>query len=344
MILKKLESADVVMTWDDRSLAGAAAAKADKKDSAGLNSVKSTLKSWTAKNDDYLNRIGKEKEKVKAAKEEVKEMEAIILLINSKNLGGVTQKDIEANVWKLKSLRETLARIDAEAKQIQIEHDKWYLAGPRNGINPVLAEQKVDPKNVDAADASEFNKALHDISAKANEVKGLYEMGVRGSAAALISRLHNLEAELTKSTQAAVVDIRQNVAAEVTKIKTLVDKGLNETKLSKTLTLMQDLQTPGSSKFQNLKAHPEYVAAEKESNKTRLANIPKYLEMVSKQVTRITKSVPVAFQSDAEIGKLVAEMKALDVKNKADLAHAKQTIEGCDQALDKFLKANAASV
>jgi hypothetical protein len=309
-----------------------------------LISVKSTLKEWNTINNGYLDQIGKEKEKVKAAKEEIKEMEVIVPMIKSGNMGSITKKDIEANQWKLKDLRERLTKIDAEAKEIQHQHNNWYLEGPRKGIDPVLAKAKVNSQNVSSGDADEFKKALHEISAKANTVKGLYEMDVRDSATALISRLHNIDAELTKSTQAAVVDIRQNVAAEVAKIKALVDKGLNEAKLSKTHTLMQDLQTPGSSKFQNLKAHPEFVHAEKESNKTRLTNIPKYLEMVSTQVTRITKSVPVAFQGDAEILKLVAEMKALDAKNKADLTNAKQIIEACDQALDKFLKANTASV
>src|SRR5205085_5238571 len=83
MIVKKVESSDVVIAWDGRSLAEALKAKAALKDSAALVSVKSTLKEWNTLNNGYLDQIGKEKEKVKAAKEEIKEMVVIVPMIKS---------------------------------------------------------------------------------------------------------------------------------------------------------------------------------------------------------------------------------------------------------------------
>ena len=73
-----------------------------------------------------------------------------------------------------------------------------------------------------------------------------------------------------------------------------------------------------------------------ESNKTRLGNIPKYLEMISKQVSRLKKGIPSLVERDSEIAKMVVELNTLEQQNVRNMAAGKQLIEQCDLDLANF--------
>jgi len=131
-------------------------------------------------------------------------------------------------------------------------------------------------------------------------------------------------------------EIRKTLSDEVAKVRDQATKGENELKLAKTEELMRQLKDPTSVAYKRLKAVPTTIKAEMESNKVRMGNIPKYLELVSKNVSRLKKGVPVQFQQDPEIVKLFRELDTIEAGNTRTLQAGKATLLKCDQELIAF--------
>lgn len=329
MVIKKLASGSVTIDWEDRS---APETQGDK----GVAKVKASLAFMKGKNDGYLTKMNAIKAEVKDTKGDIKDIEAFVGMAQSGNLGTITRKDIEAMIWKIGNLRERATKIAARGADLKKEHDGWYLEGPRKGIAPILKQAGVDPSKLDKTDADAFAKALHDMSQDANKVKAVYDVDVRTATDAFVVRLTNLEALVKKSVQDALATAVQNLGPEVEKLRTYVGKALVETKLEKTKNLMDDLEKPSSSAYQRLKSQPQFLGAERESNKTRLENIPKFLEQVSKQVSRLKKTVPAAFQNDPAVLKQFQELDALEKLNNANMKMAETAIKEADVKLTQL--------
>jgi hypothetical protein len=320
IVVKKVTPADIIIEFEVRTGAAPDAAK-------NLMKVKTELTSLAMTNSNYLKKLNAVKDSVKKLKEELKGLESV---------GPMADPLLLKN--DLNSLRQQLTQADAAGKAIQTEHNSWYLNGPRSGIAPILTKFGVDAKTVSAADADLFGKAVHAMSAEANEVRKVYDVDVANATEALLARISNLEAVTTKGHGDALKSVRTTLAAEVEKVKEMVDKSFFELKLVKTQELMAQMKDPNSQAYKRFVAFPNSIQAEKESNKTRLGNIPKYLETVTKQVSRLKKGVPEFYAGDVEVRKLIATLDGLEERNIKSLAEGKATIEKCDRELDQFGK------
>lgn len=320
IVVKKIPPADITIEWEDRSGGGAETAKSVLK-------VKAELSSLAITNNTYLKQILAEKEKVKNLKETIKGIE-----------GAVANIPVEDAVQRIGEARNALQKVDADGKEVQGKHDGWYLAGPRGGINPILKKFGIDPKDLEQNDANAFAKALHEMSAAANEVRKVYDVDIHAAAAALITRLNNLESTITKSGRAALAEIRKTVADEVAKLRIQAEKNIVEMKVEKTQNLMNQLKDPNSQAYKRLKANPSTIKVEMESNKVRVNNIPKFLELVNKQASRVKKGVPPEFARDFMIAKQFEDLDKLAEQNTKALNDARNLLAQCDQDLTEFAK------
>lgn len=329
IVVKKLTSGNAVIDWEDSS----SPAKQDQK---GVAKVNSSLVFMKAKNEGYLGKMTEIKAEVKSLKEDIKDIEAFVGMAQRGEMGTITRKDVEAMVWKVGNLRERATKIAGRGSTLYSEHQSWYLEGPRKGIAPLLKQAGVDQAKLDTNSANTFAKALHDMSQDANKVKAVYDVDVRTATDAFVVRLTNLDALLNKSVQGALTATVQNLGGEVEKLRTYVGKALAETKMDKTSNLMKDLDNPSSSAYQRLKSNPQFLGSERESNKTRLDNIPKFLEQVTKQVSRLKKTVPPVFQNESAVLKLFGELDGLEKLNGANMRQAEMTIKQSDLKLTQL--------
>jgi hypothetical protein len=320
IVVKKIPPSDITIEWEDRSGGGADLVK-------NVLKVKAELASLTITNNTYLKQILAEKEKVKNLKEVIKGIE-----------GAVPNAQVEEIVKRIGEARSELQKVDAAGKEVQGKHDGWYLNGPRGGINPILKKFGIDPKDLEQNDANAFAKALHEMSAAANEVRKVYDVDIHNAAAALITRLDNLESTVTKSGRAALAEIRKSLADEVAKLRIQAEKNIVEMKVEKTQNLMDQLKDANSVAYKRLKANPSTIKVEMESNKVRINNIPKFLDLVNKQASRIKKGVPSEFARDFMIAKQFEEMDKLSQQNTKALSDARLLLEQCDRDLTEFAK------
>lgn len=320
ILVKKIPPADITIEWADRSGGGAEMAK-------NVLKVKAELASLAITNNTYLKQILIEKEKVKNLKEIIKGIE-----------GAVPNTAVEEIVKRIGQVRTELEKVDAGGKEVQGKHNDWYLGGPRGGINPILKKFGIDPKDLEKNDADAFAKALHEMSAAANEVRKVYDVDIHNAAAALITRLNNLESTITKSGRAALAEIRKTISDELAKLRIQAEKNIVEMKVEKTQNLMQQLQDPNSQAYKRLKANPGTIKVEMESNKVRIGNIPKFLDLVNKQANRIKKGIPPEFARDFMIAKSIEELDKLSQQNTNALNDAKGVLEQCDRDLTEFAK------
>ncbi len=305
---------------------------------AASDKVKAELTSLDKTNNTYVEKILAEKKDVKGLKADVvKELEARTKGLIVAQWQG-SKADLTGIIEDIKECRDLLAGSIERGKKIQGEHSTWYLTGPRAGIAPILKKFNLGEKDLAPKDAETFSKALHAMSGAANEFKKIWDVDIRTASESLIARLNNLESALTKGAAEALADVRKNLKAECEKLVQLVAKAEAELKLVKTQELIADLKKPDSAAYIRLKAHPDTIKVEMESNKTRLGNIPKYLEIVQKQVSRLKKGVPGVFVSDGEIQKLFQQMEGLEKTNASNLATGKALLESSDAALAKFGK------
>ena len=323
IVVKKLPPSDVTLEWADRSGGGAEAAK-------GVIKVKAELTSLGITNNAYLKEILEVKEKVKGLKEEVKGVE--------ETADYYAVSDVPAGKKVIGEKRDALTKASTKGKEIYGKHQDWYLNGPRKGIAPILKKFSIEEKDLNATDADTFAKALHAMSGAANQVKAVWDVDIRTATEALIVRLNNLESSISKGHSLALADIRKNLGVEVQKLVELVGKAETELKLEKTNNLMTQLKDPNSAAYKRLVLNPSNIKVEMESNKTRVAVIPKYIEMVTKSVSRLKKGIPAEFVKDPEIGKMFTQMDLLSNKNTKTLTEGKSLLEKCDMALANFGK------
>jgi DNA repair exonuclease SbcCD ATPase subunit len=320
IVVKKVPPSDITIEWADRSGAGAETGK-------NVMKVKAELTSLGITNNGYLQEILGAKERIKALKEDIKKLE-----------GEAPQMEKAAVAKSAEEMRKALTEAGAAGKEIFGKHNNWYLMGPRKGIAPILKQFGLDPKELNAGDADEFNKALHGMSANANQVKQVFDVDIKNAIEALIARVNNLEATFTKSQFGALIEVRKNLLVELQKVRELVGKGLAEMKLEKTESLMTDLGKPASSAYKRLKAGPQFIQSEMESNNTRLALIPKFLEAVPKQVSRLKKGIPPEHANDGQIQKAFSQLDGFVEENTKHLNEAKGKLEACNHALTEFAK------
>jgi hypothetical protein len=320
ILVKKIPPGDIAIEWADRSGPDGDAVK-------NLLKVKAELTSLNNTNATYLKSILAEKEKVKALKEGIKAIE-----------GEVGKKPMTETALAIQKVSDQIAAVAVAGKQVQEKHNGWYLSGPRDGIAPILKKFGVDAKSLQPADSDALAKALHQMSADANQVRAVYDVDIRTATDALLLRLKNLQTTLAKGNTAALGEIRKTLAAEVEKVREQMTKGENEMKLAKTEELMRQLKDPASVAYKRLKANPSTVKAEMESNKVRTGNIPKYLDLVSKGASRLKKGIPGQFLGDPEIVKMFAELDKIEAQNSKVLAAGKAMLLNCDQELIAFGK------
>jgi hypothetical protein len=286
--------------------------------------VKHELASFRPISDKFLRELEDVKQRVKNLKEGVKILEA-----DSGDSG--LKEDIA-------STRKELLEAAADGKEIFDRHEEWYLGSGRKGIAPILQKFKVDEKAISPKDAQELGKALHELSAAAGNVKKVWDVDVHAAVDALVVRLSNLESTATKERSAALADVRKNLAVEVQKIRILVDKVETELKLPSMLDLIKKMQDPNSDRAQTYKETPSALESQLGSNRVRLENIPKFVEHVTKQVSRLKKGIPLTFASDPELKTMAGELDKLVMQNNKNMAEGKLIIERCDVALRNFAK------
>ena len=325
LVIKKLEASDVTLEWEDRESKQAGVKKQ-------LIQVRTAITSYAMTNATYLKKMEAAKAGVKLLKDDVLKLEQTI---PAKFAGSQARG---AFLKQLGVTAEALTKAGKDGFTLFREHQDWYLNGPRKGVAPILSKAGLTEKDLSKEDAEDLGKKLHEMSAAANEVKTIYDLNVNAAVGPLLTRLKNIEVQVTKTAGGALEEVKKNLAEEVNKLKELVGKAQAETKAEKSITLTDQLKDPNSTAYKRLQKNPQFIAVEMESNKTRLATIPKYIDLVEKQCKRVAKGIPMGMIEDPQIVNFLKQLDSLDQQNKKNLTEAKKIIEVCDQALVEFKK------
>jgi hypothetical protein len=318
IVIKKLAASDVNIDWTDPSVNG---------NNAGVLKVKAVIMSWNITKETTIKQLDAVVAKVKTQKDLVKQLEA--------------NPTDPAAVARIATIKDALVKAVEEGKGIFEKFDSWYLAGPRKGTGPLLTTNKVDESKLDRADKDEFATAVMDISQKANEVKNTWQMDISGAVQQLMVRLDNFQSMVTKSKGEAVVEIRQRITTQVEALKQSAEHGLVALKLEHSIALGEEFKARKGAGFDRLKVDKKIILATIEANNTRLKTADTSVATVGvatveKEGSRITKSIPAAFQADPQLLKLTQDIIRVVQGHKKAIADAKVALAQASGYLNAY--------
>jgi hypothetical protein len=292
-----------------------------------VSKVKWTLEEFSDTNLRFLKAINAEKEKAKALKEMVKKVEA----------AGAGTHDQGTLRNQIQETRAVLAKAAAESARVFREHTEWYLQGPRKGIAPLLKASGLKEEELEKSDREAFVAPLHEMSLAANEVVRIYKTDIEAAIHTLNLRLDTLESQITKSHEEALEDVRRNIAAEIERLKVVVENALAEMNIDNAHKVAGQFRAKKGGVYDRWLTLPKAIAGEIESQKNRLNGIPGKLENVDKQVSRLVKSVPANFQQDHQVAELVHKLQTLAAEHRRNMGEAKDVLEECSEVLSGHL-------
>jgi hypothetical protein len=317
IVLSKVGPKDIVVDW---------AVGASREMAKGVSKVRTELGLFANTNKTYLEKIEAVKVRVKEAKESVKYAESRI------GSGQVPERVKNDLNQMMDGLKDQLGTILSDGRKLFREHQEWYLNGPRKGVAPLMKKEGLEMDKLDPVVAKEFASALSSMSDAANAVKKVWDVDIEPVVPVLTSRLDNLASKLNKGHSSALSDIETEAGKEVEALRTLVGKLFAETKAEKSINLADSIVKKGSHHARLVK-DPKLIDVEMLSNKTRLATIPKFLELVKKQASRIEKSIPSDFRAEGKLPGLIKELKKLVDDNTENMRKGKEAIDKADKAL-----------
>lgn len=318
IVIKKLADGDATIDWTDMAIRGLDVA---------VTKIKQEVSSWQHIAEDYHGALADAVSKLKTQKEQIKALES-----------NLADPQIVA---KIAVIQNAVQKAAADGKAVYEKFNSWYVSGPRQGIAPVMVAQKVDPSKVAKNDADLFNTVVMDISQQSNVVQKAFLIEIKDAAKALLARLENLHAQVTKSAGEALADVRARTAKAIQELQANGARSASAMKLESVVQQAEDFKARKGQAFDRIKDHPNFIVAAIEANNTRSKGADSSLAGVEKSASRIRSSIPAAFQRDPAIMKLNQELIVIENGLVKTFTEGKHTLADANQHLDAYLKSHA---
>lgn len=313
----------------------------------GIASVKAALRDMWETNREFEEKMRLHVTAVKGFKAVVAEIEAM----KFDDRLSMSRRHLETIKHRIEVTRAELLANNNEAMKLAAEHNNWVLAVPRKGLGPLLTAARIELKDMPKADQDELNNALADTATETNRIRTLLQIDVLNASKALEIRLDNFWAMLTESAE----DARQTIAAtyesEVGELEQIVTKFSVELKLDKTRIAIEDF-TGGGLDFTpkpllryrqadgswDKAAVIKHLGNEKASIDTRREHFDKYGIWVTKQQSRLLKSIPEAIRGEESFKQIGQRYEAEVERFRQIRAEAAQLFDHLEQLMDAFMR------